>query len=184
MITRVVNAPELTNGSIILNGFTTDDVEAHVAGEDEEQARRFGWYPARSTAATARAAFESWRADWATGGAIRTFAVREARTRALAGGCQLRLGEKRIAEVSYWTFPDYRGRGFATAAVRLACAFAFSELEIDRVEAFIEPDNTGSRRVVEAAGFVEEGVVRERDLTAQGERRDMVIYGLLQRDLK
>ena len=39
----------MTDGVGVLNGFTLDDAEAHLAGEDEEQARRFGWYPARLT---------------------------------------------------------------------------------------------------------------------------------------
>ena len=115
--------------------------------------------------------------------ATRVFAIREARSRVVVGGCQLRLREKRMAELSYWTFPEHRGKGFAVRAVRLACSFAFSELEVDGIEAYVEPDNTASRRVVEAAGFAEEGFVRSRELTVHGERRDMVLYGLLAGDL-
>ena len=144
----------LTDGVIVLDRFKPDDVDAHVAGEDEEHARRFGWYPNRSTAETARAAFARWDED------------------------------KRMAEISYWTFPTHRGRGLAARAVRLACSYAFAELRVERIEAYIEPDNVASRRVVEAAGFLEEGLVRERELTARGERRDMALYGLLPRDLK
>jgi hypothetical protein len=41
--------PRLTDGVVILDAHTMADVEAHLAGEDEEQALRFGWYPERST---------------------------------------------------------------------------------------------------------------------------------------
>jgi hypothetical protein len=36
----------------VLNGFTTVDIAAHLAGEDEETARRFCWWPQTSTEAT------------------------------------------------------------------------------------------------------------------------------------
>jgi ribosomal-protein-alanine N-acetyltransferase len=68
--------------------------------------------------------------------------------------------------------------------VRLLCAFAFAELGVERVEAYIEPDNVASRRVVESIGFSEEGVARARELTVSGERRDMVVYSLLPSELE
>ena len=37
--------PSLTDGVIVLNGHTDDDVAAHLAGEDDETARWFGWWP-------------------------------------------------------------------------------------------------------------------------------------------
>jgi RimJ/RimL family protein N-acetyltransferase len=167
----------LTDGVVTLDAFTDADVAAHVAGEDEEQARRFGWYPDRSTHETARAAFEQWTDDWAKDGPTRAFAMRVQGE--LVGGCQLRLREKEMGEISYWTFPQHRGRGYATRATRLLCAYALNEVHLGRIEAYVEPDNVASRRVVEAAGFVEEGLLRRRELTQEGERRDMLVYGLL-----
>ena len=41
--------PELRNHGIILNAHNDSEIAAHVAGEDEETARRFGWWPAYST---------------------------------------------------------------------------------------------------------------------------------------
>jgi len=179
----VATVPNLTDTVVILNGFTRADADAHVDGEDEEHARRFGWYPDRSTETTALAAFEQWERDWTDAGETRAFAMRDAQTGDLIGGCQLRLREKRIAELSYWTFPSYRHRGFAKRAAALACRFGFERLDVDRIEAYIEPDNTASRRVVESIGFCEEGLVRKRELTHHGERRDVVLYGLLPDDL-
>lgn len=171
--------PELSDGVVILDGYALGDVAAHVAGEDEEQARRFGWYPRRSTAEGVRSAMRRWKRDWILNGPTRAFAMREASSRELAGGCQLRLREKRMAELSYWTFPQARGKGYATRAARLACSFAFSQLAVERIEAYAEPDNVASRRVLEKARFREEGRVRERELTAGGERRDMLLFSLL-----
>lgn len=174
-------APRLTDGTIELDGHTLADTEAHLAGEDEEQARRFGWHPARSTPESVRQAIETWQAEWKSGGARRTFAVREVQTGSLAGGCELRLRDDRIAEISYWTFPAFRGRGLASRAVELLCRWAFTELAVQRIELYVEPDNAGSRAVALRAGFTEEGTLRQRERFGE-ERRDMVLYSRLPSD--
>jgi [ribosomal protein S5]-alanine N-acetyltransferase len=175
----VAETPTLTDGVVILDGFTADDTAAHLAGEDEEHARRFGWFPRRSTEDSVRAAIRRWQEDWRSDGETRVFATRNAETSELVGGCQVRLRENRIGELSYWTHPTHRRQGVASRALRLLCTFAFSELGVERLEAYIEPDNVASRRVVESLGFSEEGVARARELTVYGERRDMVVYSLL-----
>ena len=149
-----MTAPTLTDGVVVLDGFSPADVAAHLAGEDDEQARRFGWWPRRSTGETVRATIERRIAEWAEGRARRAFAVRDAATGELVGGCELRVLQPGFAEASYWTFPAYRGRGFASRALELACRFAAAELGVDRVELLIEPDNEASLRVARRAGFL------------------------------
>jgi len=172
---------ELRDDAIVLNRFVIGDVDAHVAGEDEEHARRFGWYPARSTPETARAAIESWSDDWDNDGLTRAFAVRTPEGE-LVGGAQLRFKGEEVAQFAYWIFPAWRRRGFGARAVRLACAYAFSSLGIARVEALVEPDNEPSRALLERVGFVEEGRLRDRGRFGH-ERRDMVLFSLLPSDL-
>jgi RimJ/RimL family protein N-acetyltransferase len=174
----MAEVPRLGDGVVVLDAFTAEDEEAHLAGEDEEQARRFGWFPERSTVATVRAAFARWDEAWKAGGSTRAFAVREPGSETLVGGCEIRLRGEGIAEISYWTFPEHRGKGFARHAVRLLCAFAFSDLGVSRVEAKVEPDNGSSRRVVEGAGFIEAGYLPEAHRPMSGEPRDMVLYSL------
>jgi RimJ/RimL family protein N-acetyltransferase len=176
-----VQVPTLTDGVVVLDALTLADAEAHLAGEDEEHARRFGWFPRSSTVETARNAIGRWQQEWNDDGPTRTLAARDATGKELIGGCELRLRGEELAQLSYWVFPAHRRRGFATRIVRLACEFAFNELGIQRVEALVEPDNEASRRVVRAVGFVEEGLLRRRARFGD-ERRDMVLYGLLPSD--
>ena len=82
----------------------------------------------------------------------------------------------------YWVAAPARGRGVATRAIRLLCAFAFAELGAKRVELWIEPVNAASLRVAEAAGFHREGLLRSF-MHVGGERRDMLMYSLLPSDL-
>jgi RimJ/RimL family protein N-acetyltransferase len=173
--------PHLSDGTVRLDGFSLDDVDAHHAGEDEEQARRFGWYPDRSTREQVRAAIERWQEQWRTGGPTRALAARDATTGTLVGGCEVRLRADGRAEMSYWTFGPHRGRGFATRAARLACDYAFAELGVERVELYVEPDNASSRAVAAGAGFRQEGVLRRYGHFG-AERRDMVLYARLRGD--
>lgn len=78
---------------------------------------------------------------------------------------------------------ESRRKGLARRALRLICAHAFEELRLARVEVTIEASNLASRATAESVGFREEGVLRSY-MRIAGERRDMVMYGLLPGDLK
>lgn len=58
------------------------------------------------------------------------------------------------AELGYWVGRPYWNRGYATAANRRTLAFAFDELELQRVFARPLARNAPSRRVLEKLGFV------------------------------
>jgi RimJ/RimL family protein N-acetyltransferase len=64
-------------------------------------------------------------------------------------------------EVGYFFHPDVWGRGYATELVAACIDLADRVLNVPEVRAFVRPVNTGSRRVLEKAGFmVVRGVVR------------------------
>jgi RimJ/RimL family protein N-acetyltransferase len=144
--------PVLTDGVIVLNAYTNDDIHDHLAGEDEETARRFGWWPQTSTEAGVRDAFSCWAHQWATGGPTRTFAARQAATGRLVGGCELRVQPDGTAQVSYWTSASQRRRGHASRALTLLLQYARS-IGVTRAEADVAIDNLASRRVAEKTGF-------------------------------
>lgn len=148
--------PELRSDGLVLNAHADGEAADHVAGEDEETARRFGWWPARSTEETVRAAYADWARNWRDDGPTRTFAARDPETGTLVGGCELRIRPGGTAEVAYWTHVGQRGRGHARNALALLAGYAAS-LGITRLEADIAADNYASRRVAESAGFLQAG---------------------------
>jgi hypothetical protein len=93
---------------------------AKAAPPAKPQALLPGWWPGKS-AATVREAFSRWARDWETSGPTRAFAVREAATGRLAGGCDLHLLADGSAQVSYWTSASQRRRGHATRALACSC---------------------------------------------------------------
>jgi len=144
--------PTFSDGEITLNAYTGDDVAAHLAGEDEETARRFGWWPKVSTDSAVLDAIARWTHEWAAGGPTRAFAVREVESNLLIGGCELRIQPDGSGQVSYWTAATERRKGYATRALHLLRHYAAS-IGITRLESHVAEDNLPSRRVSEKAGF-------------------------------
>jgi len=70
----------------------------------------------------------------------------------------IQRGRVQSAVLGYWITEEWRGRGFASEAARLAVEFAFFEAGLHRVEAGVMPRNAASIRVLEKAGFREEGL--------------------------
>ncbi|EMA50807.1 MULTISPECIES: GNAT family N-acetyltransferase [Halococcus] len=85
------------------------------------------------------------------------------------------------AEVGYWVTPDAWGEGYATAATELLVGYAFDQRRLNKLVANAFDFNAGSRRVLEKAGFAEEGVRRE-EAFIDGEFVDIHRYGLLARE--
>jgi RimJ/RimL family protein N-acetyltransferase/ADP-ribose pyrophosphatase YjhB (NUDIX family) len=76
-------------------------------------------------------------------------------------------------ELSWAVFPDHRGQGVGTRAVRLLIRYAFEELGLHRVVAYVESDDRASLRTAGRVGLRREGIVRAAGERG-GERRDLV----------
>ncbi len=60
-------------------------------------------------------------------------------------------------EIGYEVLDPFRGRGYATEAVRAMVRWALDLADVDTVVAECLPDNVASQRVLSKAGFVEIG---------------------------
>lgn len=69
--------------------------------------------------------------------------------------------KKTMADIAYYFSPEYWRMGLATEAVKEVTRFGFNELKLHRIQATVMPDNTPSLKVLEKAGFVEEGVLKK-----------------------
>jgi ribosomal-protein-alanine N-acetyltransferase len=87
----------------------------------------------------------------------------------------------RRCEVGYILARDCWGQGYMHEALEALLDYGFAVLDLNRVEADIDPRNAGSCKTVQRLGFVQEGHVRERWIV-DGEVSDSAIFGLLRRD--
>ena len=75
------------------------------------------------------------------------------------------------------------GQGLGTEAVTAVIGFAFDSLNLNRIEADVDPRNERSLRLLERLGFQREGYLRQR-YYVNGERQDTLMLGLLRSDLE
>ncbi len=118
--------------------------------------------------------------EWLAGTTVR-LTIRDAATGAFAGEIGLFQFEPPTGQAmtGYDLLPAWRGRGYATRAVRLLAGWAFAHAGLLRVIAGTAPENVASQRVLERAGFQREGYQHSRLPGPAGTRIDDVLYALL-----
>ena len=82
------------------------------------------------------------------------------------------------AVVGTWLGREHWGTGANAESKALILHFAFEALGLGRVSAYAHPENVRSLRALEKIGFAREGLLRGWHVH-RGERRDVVILGLL-----
>lgn len=85
----------------------------------------------------------------------------------------------RQGEIGYALGIDYRGRGYATEAAEGLMEYAFSTLDLHRIQATTSADNPDSYKVMERLGMRREGHLRETTLR-DGKWLDELIYAILE----
>jgi RimJ/RimL family protein N-acetyltransferase len=102
---------------------------------------------------------------------------------ALVGTCSLfhfHVASRR-AEIGYVLGRPYWGSGYMHEALQALLHYTFQTLDLNRLEADIDPRNQASARTLERLGFQKEGHLRERWIV-NGEISDTWLYGLLRRE--
>ena len=84
-------------------------------------------------------------------------------------------GALRGGHIGYWIDRQYANRGYMTMAVNMVTDFAFTELELHRIEINIRPENEPSIKVATKCGFRFEGL-RQNYLHIDGAWRDHHCY--------
>jgi RimJ/RimL family protein N-acetyltransferase len=85
-----------------------------------------------------------------------------------------------VLGIGYWVVPAARGAGLARRAVRLATRWSLLQ-GAARVEAWVEPGNEASQRVLRAAGFQREALLRSF-LGFETRRADAVVFSRIAAD--
>ena len=88
---------------------------------------------------------------------------------------------RRLA-LSWIVAPAFWRQGLMTEAAEAVLAHCFSAMEMHRIEALIEPENTASRRLATRLGFTQESDLLRDRLYVGGQYRNILMYGLLQAD--
>lgn len=93
-------------------------------------------------------------------------------------GIELHTDIERVsAEIGYWLGEQVWGGGIATEALRAVTAEAFARYDLTRIYAVPFADHHASIRVLEKAGYVKEGIMRQSAIK-DGKVRDQALYAI------
>ena len=171
--------PPPTHAGIILRPFRDDDIAMLRELSTDPYLPLIGSLPPNATTQQARDFIERQHQRLSSGAGYSFCVAERTDDRALgtAGLWIAQLPEGR-ATVGYAVAPAARRRGVAGHALQALTAFAWTIPELIRIELYVEPWNTGSIKVAEAAGYRREGLLRSHQPI--GDRRaDMLLYAML-----
>lgn len=89
---------------------------------------------------------------------------------------------RQTGELGYYISEKYWGKGIMVEAVRQICSYVFDKSDIIRIYAEPFAFNAASCRVLEKAGFVYEGTLRN-NAVKNGKVIDMKMYSLLKTEI-
>lgn len=145
------------------------------------------WEPSWAADHLTRKSFTN-RVYWAqrsisNGSAVPLFMIRRVDQR-LLGALTLdtiRRGPAQAATLGYWIGAVHARQGYMREAIEAAVHYAFTSLDLSRIEAACLPTNAASRGVLEKTGFKYEGVAQSY-LQINGRWRTHVLYANLRLD--
>ncbi len=115
--------------------------------------------------------------------AVPLFLIRQADD-ALLGAITLdniRRGPAQAGTTGYWIGAAYARQGYMREAIAAMVHYAFTTLDLSRIEAGCLPENAPSRRLLETCGYKYEGVAQSY-LQIGGRWRNHVLYANLRHD--
>lgn len=86
--------------------------------------------------------------------------------------------ENSVGNMNIKVLPEYQGFGIGKKSIKLACDFAFDELNLYCLTANVLQYNAASYNLFKSVGFHKDGVLRER-IIKNGKRHNLIALSLL-----
>jgi len=81
-----------------------------------------------------------------------------------AGGFNDLSKQLKKAEIGFWLLPEFWGKGYMQEAMPIICEYGFKELELERIEGFVESKNIRCKTAIEKLDFKLERTIRDSEL--------------------
>lgn len=165
-----------------LRFLSEEDLPAAYDIFSHPEVMRYWSYPPWTERSQAQEWLAHIREGYRTGNALQLAIERNA-DHALVGTCtlfQFHIASRR-AEIGYALGRPYWGFGYMHHSLQALLSYAFQTLDLNRLEADIDPRNIASAKTLERLGFQKEGYLRERWIV-KDEISDSALYGLLRRE--
>lgn len=81
-----------------------------------------------------------------------------------AGGLNNLRTEHKKAEIGFWLFPEYWGKGIMIEAMPHICNYGFEDLGLHRIEGLVETGNIACKRAMAKLAFTHEGTMKDCEI--------------------
>lgn len=85
--------------------------------------------------------------------------------------------------IGYRLNDRFWGKGIATKAVKAMTDYLFNDIGINRIQAFVMPENIKSQNVLQRNGFIKEGIIRQGTVWKGKGVVDLILYSILKSDI-
>ena len=72
--------------------------------------------------------------------------------------------DHRKAELGFWLLPEYWKKGIVREAMQPVLEYGFQELNLHRIEAYVETENISSKKALQKMDFQQEGILRDSEI--------------------
>jgi len=175
--------PILTSGQLLLRRITPVDAGRLYDNFSRDEVTEFFDLPTFQSIDEADQLVVEWEDRYQKKEAIRwaiTFSDDPDRLIGTCGFHNFALEHAR-AEIGYELDPNYWQKGIMTTAVSRIIQFGFEQFNLNRIEAFIDPDNVASRRLLNKLALRSEGILRDY-FFEKGRYVDGEIFALLRKE--
>ncbi|WP_228527504.1 GNAT family N-acetyltransferase [Pararhodonellum marinum] len=170
--------PTLKTDELLLRQITDEDLESLYLGLSHPEVIRYYGISFRSKEATKEQL--AFYRDLEENGTGLFWAICSPDNQAFLGTAGLYgwSKEHHKAEIGFWLLPEYWGKGFIKTSLPLVCRYGFEQLNLHRIEAFVESENQNSKKVLEKLGFNQEGTMKDCEVK-NGKFISLEIYAKL-----
>lgn len=174
--------PALETQRLVLRQIEEEHANALYEILSDEEVAKFEYFYAIQSVEKAIEFIRRYKSELEEGEEV-TWGIFLKENNALIGTCCLgNFSESALrAEIGYTLLRSEWGKGYATEAAGEVIKFGFEVMGLNRIEATITPGNDASVQVLKKLNFMQEGVVRERDLI-KGKLEDGIIMAILSRE--
>ena len=177
---------QLETDRLVLRRFTMDDAEAMLRNwaNDPDVTKYLTWQPHGDIAVT-RGVLAEWIAAYEQPESY-SWAIEIKYSGELIGSTSVvrHQDDIHMVQIGYCIGKAWWRKGYMSEALTRLVRFFFEEVGVNRIEARHDPRNPNSGKVMQKAGLVFEGTLRESDINNQGGFCDASYYAILARDYK
>lgn len=175
--------PVLNTARLHLRQIQATDADALFSYFSKDEVTEYFDLPTFKTIEEAHQLIKDWAERYERGNTIRWAICLRDNPEALIGTCGFHnfSAEHFRGEIGYELHPDYWRKGLMTEAISTIVPFGFEQFNLNRVEAFIDPANVSSRKLLEKVHFSAEGILRDY-FFEKGVFVDAEIFALLRKN--